>query len=80
MTHWLGPQIWLIVAGALVLVVGIWWTLVGLLLAQVPNAVRATFLPFAGWFERRHGLRMALTGFVLAAASAALLIVLRLRG
>ena len=48
---------------------GTWWLGLGLGLAGFRRAVRWVFWPFADWFERRHGLRIALVGLVIAAVS-----------
>jgi hypothetical protein len=57
--------------GAVVL--GIWWTCLGLILRRAPGAIRAAFRPFADEFDRRHAARMAMGGiFLIAAAGAAL--------
>jgi hypothetical protein len=59
-------------------VAGAWWISLGLALTQWHGAVRATFRPFADWFERRHAVRLAYVGLgLLALASAALVIVAR---
>ena len=48
---------------------GTWWLGLGLALAGFRRAVRWVFWPFADWFERRHGLRIALVGLITALAS-----------
>jgi hypothetical protein len=75
---WLPDPFWvtlpLLVGG----VAGAWWLVLGLALTRWHGAVPATFRPFAGWFERRHGVRLAYVGFgVLALATTALVIVTR---
>lgn len=58
-------DVWLSARAGAVTLLGLWWTLLGLLCAGFPWAVRATFFPFADWFERRHGVRLAIGGFVV---------------
>jgi hypothetical protein len=53
---------------------GTWWTMLGLALAQFPGAVRAAFLPFADWFERRHGLWLAAIGLLSLSIGGAVLL------
>ena len=48
---------------------GAWWLGLGLALAGFGRAVRWVFWPFADWFDRRHGLRIALVGLVIAAVA-----------
>jgi hypothetical protein len=50
-----------------VIVLGCWWTLLGLVVIQMISRVRALFRPFAGFLDRRQAIRLALTGIVLAA-------------
>jgi hypothetical protein len=47
-------------------VLGCWWTLLGLVIIQMIPSVRALFRPFAGFLDRRHAVRLAVTGIVLA--------------
>jgi len=47
-------------------VLGCWWTLLGLVVIQMIPSVRALFRPFAGFLDRRHAVRLAVTGIVLA--------------
>jgi hypothetical protein len=49
-----------------VIVLGCWWTLLGLVVIQMISSVRALFRPFAGFLDRRHAVGLALTGIVLA--------------
>jgi hypothetical protein len=43
----------------------IWWTILGLVAAQFPGAVRAAFCPLCDRFERRHGTWLACGCLVL---------------
>lgn len=65
---------WLVFPLAAGLTIGLWWTLIGLLLARFRSAVHVIFWPFAGWFERRHATRVVLVGLLLALASGAILV------
>ena len=60
---------WLSYSLAAALVSGTWWMLLGLVLVRLRRAVRWAFWPFADWLDRRHGMRLAAGGFVLAALS-----------
>lgn len=73
-----GP-LWLIASSLVLTVLGVWWIVLGLLLGRFNAAVRATFLPFADSFDRRHGWRIALTGLLLVLVSAGVLGVLLLQ-
>jgi hypothetical protein len=65
---------WSIVAPAVVVAgLGIWWAAVGLFLGTFAGAVRAAFWPFAEWFDRRHGMRVALAGILISLASGGVL-------
>jgi hypothetical protein len=66
---WFPEPFWLGLSLAAVLVAGIWWTMLGLLLARFRQAVRLMFWPFADWFDRRHGMRLAYGGLMVAAAA-----------
>ena len=66
---WLQTTSWLSLALVVALVAGMWWMMLGLTLARFRRAVRWVFWPFANWFERRHGLRIAAGGFIIAALS-----------
>jgi hypothetical protein len=46
--------------------VAVWWTVLGLLGATFPRAVRAVFVPLCDRFERRHGLYLAAPAFAVA--------------
>lgn len=64
---WLPGPFWLGFSLLLALVAGVWWTMLGLLLARFRQAVRFVFWPFADWFDRRHGMRVAAIGLTVAA-------------
>ena len=57
---------WIAVPGAVALVLGCWWTLLGVVAVQLTSSVRAVFRPFANRYDRRHATRLALTGVALA--------------
>jgi hypothetical protein len=64
---------------AFALAAGVWWTILGLLLARFRQAVRSVFWPFADWFDRRHGMRGAYIGLIVSAVAGAALAALVLR-
>ena len=64
---------WIAVPGAVALALGCWWTLLGLVGAQLTSSVRALFRPFANRYDRRHATRLALTGVVFAVIGTATL-------
>ena len=66
---WLPTPFWLSLSLATALVAGTWWMLLGLTLARFSRAVRWVFWPLANWFERRHGMRIAAGGLIIAALS-----------
>ena len=70
---WLPEPFWLGFVLLGLLVAGTWWLGLGLALARFRTAVRWTFWPFADWFDRRHGTRIAMVGLIIAAASGAAL-------
>jgi hypothetical protein len=70
-----GP-FWLSASSLVVAALGAWWVVLGLLFGKFSATVRNVFFPFADWFERRHGLRLALTGVLLLLISAGILAVL----
>jgi HAAS domain-containing protein len=75
---WFPDPFWATLPLLVGVVAGAWWVSLGLALTRWHGAVRATFRPFADWFERRHGVRLAYVGLgLLALASAALVIVSR---
>jgi hypothetical protein len=61
-----------ILAAVLILGVGLWWMILGLLLTRAERLVRAAFRPFADRFERRHAMRLAVSGLALAGLGALL--------
>jgi len=60
------------------IVLGCWWILLGLVVAQMIPSVRALFRPFASFLVRRHAVRLALTGIVLVVTGVAILTLSRL--
>src|SRR5262249_41141585 len=56
-----------------VIVLGCWWTLLGLVVIQMISGVRALFRPFANRLDRRHAVRLVVTGIVLAVLGVAAL-------
>jgi hypothetical protein len=62
---------WIAVPGVLALVLGCWWTLVGIAAARLISTVHALFRPFADRCDRRHATTLALAGVVLAVAGVA---------
>ncbi len=66
---WLPAPYWLGATLLVTLAAGTWWLGLGLALARFRRAVRWVFWPFADWFERRHGLRIALVGLTTAVVS-----------
>ena len=75
---WLPDPFWATVPLLVGVGAGAWWVMLGLVLRRWHPAVRAIFRPFADWFERRHGVRLAYLGLgILALATAALTIVTR---
>ena len=71
---WLPEPFWLGFVLLGMLVAGTWWLGLGLALARFRRAVRWTFWPFADWFERWHGMRIAMIGLIIAAVSSAALV------
>jgi hypothetical protein len=65
--RWFPQPFWASLATIIALVAGIWWTLLGLLLARFTRIVRIVFSPFADWFERRHAIRLLRVGLITAA-------------
>jgi hypothetical protein len=61
---------WLLWASFAALALGIWWTMTGFVVRRFPIAVRYLFFPFAEWFDRRHGSRLAIAGIVVAVVGA----------
>jgi hypothetical protein len=62
---WLPAPFWLGLSIGIVGSAGIWWSLLGLLLARHTDVARTVFWPLAEWFERRHALSLALVGLAL---------------
>jgi hypothetical protein len=69
---WFPEPLWLSLLSVVALTAGIWWAMLGLLLARFVHAVQLFFWPFAEWFERRHGIRIAVGGGGLAIVAAGL--------
>jgi HAAS domain-containing protein len=67
---WFPEPFWLSLPLVVGFVAGIWWTMLGLVLARITRAVQLLFWPFATWFERRHGVRIAVVGLGIAAVAA----------
>jgi hypothetical protein len=57
---------WVIAIPLGALALGMWWTILGLVLRTVVPAIRALFFPFAEWFGKRHATRLALAGVAIA--------------
>jgi len=72
-----GLNKWIALPSAVILVVGCWWALLGIVAAQATGMIRSLFRPFATWFERRHAMRLALTGMILAVIAIAALTIPR---
>jgi hypothetical protein len=68
-----GP-FWLMASSLVVAALGAWWAILGLVLGRFSAVVRSAFLPFADWFERRHGTRVALAGLVLVSIAGGVLV------
>ncbi len=66
---WLPDPFWLSLTLMGTLIAGTSWLALGLAFARFPKAVRWIFWPFADWFERRHGTRIAMVGLILATVS-----------
>jgi hypothetical protein len=64
---WFPHPFWVSLPIAVAFVAGIWWTVLGLLLARFTVTTRTLFSPFADWFEHRHGIRIVCAGLVTAA-------------
>jgi hypothetical protein len=67
---WFPEPLWLSLALVVGLGAGVWWTLLGLLLARFTRAVHLLFWPFANWFERRHGMRIVFFGLTVSVVAA----------
>jgi hypothetical protein len=73
LSGWFGEPAWIGALCSIGVLLGIWWMLLGPLLRTFPRAVRATFRPFADWFEPRHAMAASLAGGALFALSGAIL-------
>jgi hypothetical protein len=69
---WFPEPLWLSLPSVVAFAAGIWWAILGVLLARFPRAVQLSLWPFADWFERRHGIRIAVVGGALTMAAAGL--------
>jgi hypothetical protein len=65
---------WMVAPAVVVLALGIWWVILGLLLGRMRGIVHVVFWPFADWFDRRHARRLSLIGLLLALISGASLV------
>ena len=65
--RWFPQPFWVSLPIAIAFVAGLWWAVLGLLLARFTGMVRMLFSPFADWFERRHAIRVLRVGLVTAA-------------
>ena len=73
---WLGEPMWVRIPPLILLLLGAWWAFLGLVLRPIAGIVGTVFWPFADWFERRHAMRVALTGLFLMVISGAVLAML----
>jgi hypothetical protein len=64
-------RLWLSLSFVVAFAGGIWWAMLGVLLARFARAVQLLFWPFADWFEQRHGIGIAVVGAGLAIVAAA---------
>lgn len=60
---------WAIAPTGAALVLGLWWSVLGLILRRFPDALRAVFRPFADGFDRRRATLLALVGMAIAAGA-----------
>ena len=67
---WLAEPFWVNLALVVALGAGVWWTILGISFACFSRAVQLVFWPFADWFERRHGVRVAVAGVSVATVAA----------
>jgi hypothetical protein len=74
--HRLGTPATTGIVAAIAGLLGAWWIVLGLLLTSVVGGVRALFWPFAEWFDRRHAVRVSISGAFVIAISGAILAVL----
>jgi hypothetical protein len=68
---WFPDPFWASLPLVIALTAGIWWAALGVLLARFRRVVQILFWPFADWFDRRHGIRLAYFGLILATAAGA---------
>jgi hypothetical protein len=68
--------LWAAVPAAAAVAIGLWWVIVGLLIALKPAIFRTFFWPFAEGFGRRHALGVAVAGALLAVGSGVIVILL----
>jgi hypothetical protein len=68
--------LWAAVPAAAAVAIGLWWVIVGLLIALKPAIFRTFFWPFAEGFGRRHALGLAVAGALLAVGSGVIVILL----
>jgi hypothetical protein len=61
---------WVILPAAAMVGIGLWWTILGFLLLRLERLIHIAFWPFGEWLERRHAIRLALIGIVVAAVGA----------
>jgi hypothetical protein len=73
MQPWFPEPLWASLPFAVALAAGLWWTLLGLVCARFTGAVQFLFWPFANWFERRHGTRIAVIGLSVSTVAGAAL-------
>jgi len=73
LSGWFGEPAWIGALCAFGALLGVWWMLLGLLLRRFPRGVRASFRPFADWFEQRHATGVSLVGGALFAVAGAIL-------
>jgi hypothetical protein len=76
---WFPEPFWVSLPLVVGLAAGVWWAMLGLLLSRLAHAVHLLFWPFADWFERRHGLQIAVIGLAVAVAAATGLAVVWIR-
>jgi hypothetical protein len=69
--RWLSMPLWVAVASAAALAVGVWWLFLGFVAARFPDAVRAAFRPFADRFEPHHARKVVVGGALLITFAAA---------
>jgi hypothetical protein len=70
---WIAEPFWVNLPLVVALGAGAWWAVLGLFSARFTRALQLLFWPFADWFERRHGVRIAVVGVSVATLAAAAL-------